>query len=118
MSFLLNYVYNFLNTSEVNNLKENNNCHIDENIEDDCYLIDKKYIITKELLGEINLKPPKTSIKTVPFDKVNLKCLSKAQLSVIMNVKLKPIPKIEKNRVYIPRHPVLKEMSEKIKIKY
>jgi hypothetical protein len=123
MSFLINYIYDFWNPSEVNNLKENYNYHVDENIEDDCYLIDKKFLITKELLEEINLKPPidiipNPSRNMPPIDKVNLKCLNKAQLNIIMSVKLKPIPKIEKTQIYIPRHPVLKEMLEKTKIKY
>ena len=35
-----------------------------------------------------------------------------------MSVKLKPIPKVEKKQIYEQRHPVLKEMLEKIKNKY
>ena len=53
-----------------------------------------------------------------PIDKFNLRCLNKAQLNVIMNVKLKPIPKVDKIQRYEPRHPVLKEILEKTKIKY
>ncbi len=123
MSYLLNYVYNFWNPTEVVILKENNNYHINENVEDDCYLIDKKFLITKELLEEINLKPPDNIIPNPrrnmpPIDKMNLRCLNKAQLNIIMNVKLKPVPKIEKQQKYEQRHPVLKEMLEKTKIKY
>ena len=123
MSYLINYIYDYWNTPEVVILKENNSYHINENVEDDCYLIDKKFLITKELLEEINLKPtdniiPNPSRNMPPIDKMNLRCLNKAQLNIIMNVKLKPIPKIEKQRKYEHRHPVLKEMLEKTKIKY
>lgn len=123
MSFLINYIYDLLNTPKAGNLKENDNYYVNENAEDDCYLIDKKYIITKELLEKINLKPsgniiPIPTRNIPPFDKVNLRCLNKEQLNIIMSVKLKPIPKVEKKQIYEQRHPVLKEMLEKIKNKY
>ena len=125
MSYLINYIYDYwTSSSDVNNnITVKNNYHLNENIEDDCYLIDKKYLITQELLEEINLKPPANIIPNPsrnmpPIDKFNLRCLNKAQLNIIMNVKLKPIPKIEKQQKYEQRHPVLKEMLEKTKIKY
>ena len=121
---LLNYIYDFWNTPKDNNLNENN-YHVNENIEDGCYLIDKKYLITRELLEEINLTPvqnvvPNPSRNMPPIDKINLRDLNKAQLNIILNVKLKPTPKIQKTYKYETRHPVLKEMLEKTKtrIKY
>ena len=119
---LLNYIYDLWNTPKNSNLCENN-YYLDENTENDYYLIDKKYLITKELLNQINLTPVKNDIKTPnikarPINKVNLRCLNKEQLNIILNVKLKPIPKIQKTYKYDTRHPVLKEMLEKTKIKY
>ena len=51
------------------------------------------------------------------IDIVNLQSLNKAQLNIILNVKLKPIPYIEKQMYYEPKHPVLRELLAKIKIK-
>ena len=125
MSYLINYIYDYLTSpnSNVDNIIEKNIYHINENVEEDCYLIDKKFLITNEILEKINLKPPSDIIPNPsrnmpPIDKFNLRCLNKAQLNVIMNVKLKPIPKVDKIQRYEPRHPVLKEILEKTKIKY
>lgn len=124
MAYLLNYIYDYWTPSPVVNSNSIvNNYHINENVEEDCYLIDKKFLITNEILEKINLKPPVNIIPNPsrnmpPIDKFNLRCLNKAQLNTIMSVKLKPIPKIEKTQKYEPRHPVLKEILEKTKIKY
>ena len=122
MSYLINYIYDYWNTPEVVNLKENNSYHINENVEDDCYLIDKKFLITKELLEEINLKPPDNIIPNPsrnmpPMDKVNLADLNKAQLNMILNVKLKPTQVNEKPTYYEPKHPVLRELLNKFSFK-
>ena len=52
-----------------------------------------------------------TYIYNVNFTiKVDLRNLNKAQLDQILNVKLKPTPPRNENRVYPVRHPVLREL--------
>ena len=81
--------------------------------------LDKKYLITLNDLKSVNLQPVKDIIpapsRNMPplFDKINLQNLNKAQLECILNVKLKPIPKLEKIIFYQPRHPVLAELLKK-----
>ena len=50
-----------------------------------------------------------------PLDKFTLNILNQAQLRQILSVKLKPIKHREKIVYYEPRHPVLKELLQKIK---
>ena len=49
-----------------------------------------------------------------PLDKFTLNVLNQAQLRQILSVKLKPTKHIEKINCYEPRHPVLKELLQKI----
>lgn len=83
--------------------------------------LDKKYLITLSDLKSVNLQPVKDIIpapsRNMPplFDKINLQNLNKAQLECILNVKLKPTPKVEKIIYYEPRHPVLAELLKKFR---
>ena len=108
MSYLVNYLYDIIYPPD-NNIK--NIYHICDEVEDEYYLVDKKIFITKEILGKTNLKP-------VVKNTIKLKSLHDSHLSSIMNIKLKPTPKNHNKKIYEPRHPVLKEMVNKIKIKY
>lgn len=80
------------------------------------------YLITAEDLLKVNLKPsnnivPNPSRNMPPFfDKINLRMLNKAQLDTILSVKLRPIPENTKSKTYPIRHPVLRELTQKIKI--
>ena len=80
---------------------------------------DKKYLITLNDLKSVDLQPVKGIIpapsRNMPplFDKINLQNLNKAQLDCILNVKLKPTPKVEKILFYGPRHPVLVELLKR-----
>ena len=77
-----------------------------------------KYLITINDLQKVNLKPVTNVIpnptRNAPanFTKVDLRNLNKAQLNAILSVKLKPTPPPEK-KVYITRHPVLRELLNK-----
>jgi hypothetical protein len=70
-------------------------------------------------LKSVNLTPvkdivPNPSRNAPPFfEKVDLRNLNKAQLNCILNVKLKPIPQLEKIKVYEVRHPCLRELLSK-----
>jgi hypothetical protein len=70
-------------------------------------------------LKSVNLTPvkdivPNPSRNAPPFfEKVDLRNLNKAQLNSILNVKLKPIPQLEKVKVYEVRHPCLRELLSK-----
>ena len=70
-------------------------------------------------LKSVNLTPvkdivPNPSRNAPPFfEKVDLRNLNKAQLNCILNVKLKPIPILEKVTVYEVRHPCLRELLSK-----
>jgi len=81
---------------------------------------DKKYLVTIDDLKSVNLQPvnnivPSPSRNMPPmYDKVDLSNLNKAQLYEILNVKLKPVDIIHKTTIYEPRHPVLKELINKI----
>lgn len=81
---------------------------------------DKKYLITIDDLKSVNLQPvsnivPAPSRNMPPmYDKVDLSNLNKAQLYEILNVKLKPVDIIHETKTYEPRHPVLKELINKI----
>jgi hypothetical protein len=118
MSFIVNYIYDYLNPQECVLHAKHDIYHINEDLDNDYSVIDKKYLISKEDLEKINLKPvdniiPNPSRNMPLIDIVNLQSLNKAQLNSILNVKLKPIPYIEKQTKYKPRHPVLREILEK-----
>lgn len=105
---MLSYIYNyFFPTSEK---KE----------DDSDFVIVKEYLhITPKDLKSVNLLPPKerlvkTQIKNKNQKNVNIQDLNKEQLKQIMNVKLKPIKVEKKIHSYKQRHPVLKELEEKI----
>jgi hypothetical protein len=58
------------------------------------------------------LTPPSLPIKSglIPFSKVDMRYLSKDQLDSIMNVKLRPTPKVAHRLPYEIRHPCLREL--------
>lgn len=79
-----------------------------------------KFLITSNDLNKVNLKPPNNIIpnpsRNMPLmNRFNLAILNKAQLKLIMNVKLKPTEPVTKQKYYEPRHPVLKELLFKRK---
>jgi hypothetical protein len=120
MSFIYNYISTIWKSEEEINNK--NIYHSNENVEKDYSLVDKKYLISKEDLEKINLKPVSNIIpnpsRNMPYiDIVNLQSLNKAQLNMIMNVKLKPSLQNTKPSYYEPKHPVLKELLDKFKCK-
>jgi hypothetical protein len=116
MSFIFDYFnYYFYGTQNENNEKiQNSNISTPVNTE-------KKFLISIDQLKSVNLQPPKNIIpapaRNMPpmFDKIDLRNLNKAQLDCILNVKLKPTPKVEKIIYYEPRHPVLAELLKKIR---
>jgi hypothetical protein len=121
MSTILNYVYSFWNNSSESEPQIILKHHINENVEDEYSLVDKKYLISKEDLEKVNLKSSKYIIpgpsRNMPLiDKVNLRALNKAQLDIILSVKLKPAVVNEKPVYYKPRHPVLAELHKKFNV--
>ena len=121
MATILNYVYSFWNNSSEFEPQIINKHHVNENIEDEYSLIDRKYLISKEDLEKVNLKSSKYIIpgpsRNMPLiDKVNLQALNKAQLDIILSVKLKPAIINEKSVYYTPRHPVLAELHKKFNV--
>lgn len=100
MSFIYEYVSSFWNNPQP--------------------ISEQKYLITIEDLKSVNLQPvnniiPAPSRNMPPmYDKVDLRNLNKAQLYEILNVKLKPVNIISEVKIYEPRHPVLKELINKI----
>lgn len=100
-----NYFYNFYSVNEKK-----------DNINDDFVKIG---FVTINDLKSVNLNPvkdivPNPSRNAPPFfEKVDLRNLNKAQLNCILNVKLKPIPILEKVKVYEVRHPCLRELLSK-----
>ena len=79
----------------------------------------KKHLISIDDLKFINLQPvhniiPGPSRNAPPeFTKVDLCNLNKAQLNQILSVKLKPIPVLQKQTFFPPRHPVIFELYNK-----
>ena len=121
MSLLFNFFTNYFKTDiqEVTNtLVLNSKFHVNDNTEDEYSVLEKKFLISSEDLEKINLRSsediiPNPSRNMPLLDKVSLQNLNKAQLNIILSVKLKPIPQIEKQKIYEPRHPVLKEILQK-----
>ena len=71
--------------------------------------------ISEKDLQSVILSPPKKRKEETKNDKkVNIQNLSRSQLKQIMNVKLKPTKRNEKKKIYGQRHPVLKELQEKV----
>ena len=109
MSFFSNLIYYF-NGSD--NKTEQYHTTSDDN---DFSIVDKKYLISKEDLIKVDLKPvnniiPNPSRNMPLMDKSYLKNSNKAQLDIIKNVKLKPTKRNEKPTYYEPKHPVLREL--------
>lgn len=125
MSFLINYLYSLTETSSVNKPVDQpilSKSYQTTNLDDDFSIVDKKYLISKDDLIKVNLKPvidviPNPSRNMPPMDKFNLKDLNKAQMNMILNVKLKPTKVNEKPKYYAPKHPVLQELVEKFSFK-
>ena len=73
------------------------------------------HIISEKDLQSVVLLPPKKRKENNAIDKnINMQNLSRSQLKQIMNVKLKPVKRNEKKKIYGQRHPVLKELHEKV----
>lgn len=70
--------------------------------------------ISEKDLQSVVLLPPKKRKENKVDKKVNIQDLSRSQLKQIMNVKLKPVKRNEKKKIYGQRHPVLKELQEKV----
>jgi hypothetical protein len=73
------------------------------------------YLVSVSELLSVKLKPPKDIIpapaRNMPhITKFQLNMLNQAQLKAILSVKLKPVKKPTKPKVYAPRHPVLREL--------
>ena len=73
------------------------------------------YLVSVSELLSVKLKPPKDIIpapaRNMPhITKFQLNMLNRAQLKAILSVKLKPVKKPVKPKVYAPRHPVLREL--------
>ena len=121
MSSLFNYIYDYWNIPQTIPTNETKNIYYENDKVDDEYsVIDKKYLISIHELEKINLKPPSNIIpgpsrNMPPLDKFNLQSLNKAQLTTILNVKLKPTPPRKKVEYYEPKHPVLKELLSRFK---
>ena len=100
-----NYLYNFY--FENNNIEQKNDDFV------------KVGYVSINDLKSVNLNPvrdivPNPSRNAPPFfEKVDLRNLNKAQLNCILNVKLKPIPQLEKVKIYEVRHPCLRELLTK-----
>jgi hypothetical protein len=77
-----------------------------------------KSLISIEDLISIKLKPVKNYIpapaRNMPaMNKYKLCMMNKAQLQEILRTRLKHVPKRQKKKSFIPRHPVLKELLSK-----
>lgn len=118
MSFFYNYFSKFLfqqsNTENIDESKNNNTI-----VDDEIYII--KHLVSLNDLKSVHLTPVKDIIpnpsRNMPplFDKIDLRNLNKAQLTQILNVKLKHVPLEEQKREYKPRHPVLRELLDKFR---
>jgi len=123
MSFVFNFFSEYFKTDikEVSDTVLNSKFYVNDNTEEEYSVLEQKFLISAIDLEKINLRSTKDVIpnpsRNMPLlDKVNLQSLNKAQLDIILSVKLKPIPKIEKIKNYEPRHPVLKEILQKTNI--
>ena len=119
MSSIFDYFNYYFYGSE--NVQNENNKKIQNNNSSTIVNTEKKFLISIDQLKSVNLQPPKNIIpapsRNMPpmFDKIDLRNLNKAQLDCILNVKLKPTPKVEKIVYYEPRHPVLSELLKRFK---
>jgi hypothetical protein len=120
---MLKYIYDFWNTESSPAAISSNSFHTTDDDKVGFSIIDKKYLISKDDLIKVNLKPvtdiiPGPSRNMPLMDKINLRMLNKAQLDVILNVKLRKTEPKVKQKIYEPRHPVLKELKSRVQIKY
>lgn len=116
MSLLVDYISSWLYTPETNNENNGNIPHAPpltpslKSKETDIV-----YLVSSDDLLSVKLKPVSNVIpapaRNMPnIDKFQLHMLNQAQLSSILSVKLKPVNRCTKPRVYPPRHPVLQEL--------
>jgi len=76
-------------------------------------------LISAQDLISVKLKPvsniiPSPARNMPPIDKFHLGMLNQAQLKEILSIKLLPTKPMEKKKYYEPKHPVLKELLEKV----
>ena len=81
---------------------------------------EEKTLITMEDLLKIKLKPISDSIpgpaRNMPvMSKFQLNILTKGHLQAILSVKLRKITVSPRQKVFINRHPVLRELQQKVK---
>jgi hypothetical protein len=91
---MLKYIYDFWSPEESQPKIKANIFHVTEDDNVGFSIVDKKYLISKDDLEKVNLKPatdiiPGPSRNMPLMDKINLRMLNKAQLDIILNVKLK-----------------------------
>ena len=123
MSSIFNYLYSFYQTPNDTQPSVTSNKYQTTVLDNDFSIVDKKYLISKDDLVKVNLKPvsdiiPNPSRNMPLMDKVNLRDLNKAQLNMILNVKLKPAIVNQKPTYYEPKHPVLRELLQKFSFKH
>ena len=72
-------------------------------------------LVLEEEIKKVALKPVSDRIlkHKKDDDRVNVQNLNQSQLRAILSVHLKPIPLINKKRVFDIRHPVLRELQKK-----
>ena len=83
--------------------------------------IPKKFIISPSDLKKVDLVhhegvTPSPSRNMPLLDTFELNIYNKAQLTEILNIKLKPTKVNEKPTYYPPRHPVVKQLNERFGI--
>lgn len=107
--FIINYfydVYNYLFQS--NDVESHNDIDYDEIVHVKSFTIDD--------INKVQLKSVKDRQLNKPlYNKVSLQNLNNNQLKDILNVKLNKTQITQKSEIYEPRHPVLRELLEKIK---
>ena len=79
----------------------------------------KIMLISVNDLINVKLKPvknimPSPARNMPPIDKRRLGELNKAQLKEILSIQLKPLKKKNSIKIYMPRHPVLRELLETV----
>ncbi len=125
MSILFEYFNYYVYGSEYKNDLKNENTDVITTTENEGFeKIEavpnfKKHLISINDLKSVSLQPveniiPGPSRNAPPeFTKVDLRNLNKAQLNQILNVKLKPVPILERQTFFPPRHPVIFELYNK-----
>jgi hypothetical protein len=84
-------------------------------------IVPKKFIISPSDLKKVDLVhhegvTPSPSRNMPLLDTFELNIYNKAQLTEILNIKLKPTKINEKPTYYPPRHPVVKQLNERFGI--